>query len=162
SNLVLLPDGRYGQADALVPTDAPFRAWSAREVRDDLLSGPFQGFHAHMTAHYVVVSSGSEDHAESTARLLESLYQGLGAMLRRHGLDVHEAEFPLVAIIDRTQAEFRARRPVAPEVQAYYDPISNRIYLFEQSERDEREPEFAALRRPQTVAHEGTHQVLQN
>ncbi len=162
SHLVVLPDGQLGRTDVLVPTDAPFRPWTPAQVRDDLLAGPFQGFHATLTAHYVVVSSGTPKHAKFTADLLESLYVGLGAMLKKHGFDVHEAEFPLVAVIDRNRADFQARRGVAAEVLAYYDPITNRIYLYELAENEDDERDVVAPRQSQTVAHEGTHQVLQN
>jgi hypothetical protein len=40
--------------------------------------------------------------------------------------------------------------------------LTNRIYLYERSQHDQNAPEVAALRRPQTVAHEGTHQILSN
>jgi len=47
-------------------------------------------------------------------------------------------------------------------VQAFYEFYTNRIYFYESSELDENAPEVSALRKPQTVVHEGTHQVLQN
>ena len=61
-----------------------------------------------------------------------------------------------------TEADFRAFKPVDPDVQAYYEIFTNRIYFYEHSDRDEHSPEVAALRKPQTVAHEGAHQILQN
>jgi hypothetical protein len=77
-------------------------------------------------------------------------------------MPVHEAEFPLVAVIYRTERDFRVSKRVDPEVQAYYDIFTNRIFFYESSERDANAPELTALRKPQTVAHEGTHQILQN
>jgi hypothetical protein len=162
SYLVLLPDGRLGVTETLVPTDAPFRPITSQSLQHQLLNQEFGEFHAHTTAHYVVLSSGTRSFAESTARLLESLYQGLITSFRKCGMTVHEAEFPLVAIIDRTERMFRSRGDVPAEAHAYYDPLSNRIHLFETRDRDLEGPELAALRQPQTVAHEGTHQVLQN
>jgi hypothetical protein len=47
-------------------------------------------------------------------------------------------------------------------VQACYEIYTNRIYFYQQSDRDQQEPEVAALRKPQTVAHEGVHQILSN
>ena len=67
-----------------------------------------------------------------------------------------------MAIIFRTERDFRSHREVDPEVQAYYELFTNRIYLYEHSEHDQQAPEISALRKPQTVAHEGTHQILQN
>jgi hypothetical protein len=81
---------------------------------------------------------------------------------RKRDISVHEPEFPLVAVIFRTEREFRARKKVDRDVQAYYEIFTNRIYFYQESDRDEQAPEVAALRKPQTVAHEGTHQILQN
>jgi hypothetical protein len=39
---------------------------------------------------------------------------------------------------------------------------SNRIAFFEKGDRPREDPMFEAMRKPQTVAHEGTHQVLNN
>jgi hypothetical protein len=71
-------------------------------------------------------------------------------------------EFPLVAVIFATEDDFRANRRVPRDTQAYYETMSNRIYFYEKSKRDQDSPEVSALRKPQTVAHEGTHQILHN
>lgn len=160
--IVTMPDGQLGRAEVLFPTDAPFVPITTDRLRQELLDGPFAGFHSRSTAHYVVLSSGTEDYAEATARLLESLYQGLADLLRHQGLPIHQAEFPLVAVIDATEDAFRARKPVPAEVRAYYDPLTNRIALYETSERAPRAPELSSMNQPRIVAHEGTHQVLQN
>ena len=160
--VALLPDGRLGWPDGLVPTDEPFRPDTAGELRDRLLAGEYRGFAVRQTAHYLVFSRGSAEFAAASAQLLESLYRGLTAALGRAGVPVREAEFPLVAVIHPTEREFRARHDVPPDVQAYYHVLSNRIYFYEASGRDRDAPEIAEMRRPQTVAHEGTHQVLQN
>ncbi|MFO0956948.1 MAG: DUF1570 domain-containing protein [Isosphaeraceae bacterium] len=161
-SIVTMPDGQLGQAEVLFPTDAPFVPTGVERLARELVEGPFSGFRSYTTAHYVVLSSGSEGYAEGTARLLESLYQGLADLLRRQGLPIHEAEIPLVAIIDRDEGDFRSRQALRPEVQAYYDPLTNRIALYEDSERHARSPEMTAMNRPRIVAHEGTHQILQN
>jgi hypothetical protein len=161
SRLVLLPDGQIGRPDSLVFTDDPFEPQTIRELRETLLAGPYKGFQVIQTDHYLVFYQSSAPFAKASANLLESLYRGLLKSLRDKGLPVHESEFPLIAVIDRREKDFRARKEIDPEVQAYYDIFSNRIFLFE--EPDHREgPEVFALRQPQTVAHEGTHQVLQN
>ena len=85
------------------------------------------GFKLERTASYLVFSQASQAFTKATANLLESLYEGLMARLREQGLDVHEAEFPLVAVIFRDQEAFRAHREVPEDVQAYYEVISNRI-----------------------------------
>ncbi len=94
--------------------------------------------------------------------MLEDIYDGLMDACRRHDIPVHESEFPLVAVIFATEDDFRRHKQVAPEVQAYYEFYTNRIFLYEKSARDRSEPQLMRLRRPQTVAHEGVHQILAN
>ncbi|HWE37150.1 MAG TPA: DUF1570 domain-containing protein [Isosphaeraceae bacterium] len=161
----LLPDGRLGQLKSgqkLVAADGPFEPATIDDVEKALLAGPFAGFRALRTDHYLVLTSGSEAFARRSGRLLDRLYDGLLAAFERNKLDVHPPEFPLVAVIFDTERAFRAHREVAPEVQAYYEILTNRIYFYEKSDHDRNAPEVAAMRRPQTVAHEGVHQVLQN
>ncbi len=75
---------------------------------------------------------------------------------------MHESEFPLVAVIFATEKDFREHKEVPPQVQAYYEFFTNRILFYQKSERDEPKPKVAALLKPQTVAHEGAHQILSN
>jgi hypothetical protein len=159
---VLLPDGQLGFPRRLVYTEDPFRPVTADEMAHELLAGPFAGFQVLQSAHYVVLYQSTASFAKASLKLLEDLYRGLMKAFNERGITAHEPEFPLVAIIFRTEAEFRAHKKVDPDVQAYYEIFSNRIYFYQVSKRDEQAPEIAALRKPQTVAHEGTHQILQN
>ncbi len=159
---VYLPDGQLGFASGLSFVDEPFRVATFDEMRQQLAQGPFANFRVIKTAHYLVLYQSSEKFAEASGQLLEHLYKGLVDAFRKKNVPIHEAEFPLVAIIFRTEADFRAFKPVAQDVLAYYEIMTNRIYFFQNSQRDEAAPEVAALRRPQTVAHEGTHQILSN
>ncbi len=164
NGVVLLPDGRLGWPRELVDADAPFVPDSADAIAARLTAeGPLRGFKVKKTEHYIVLYQGADSFAQASASLLESLYQGLSAKLAAKGLPVHSLEFPLVAVIYPDEASFRAASPKLPEdVQAYYDVVSNRIHFYETSPRDREAPDVAARRRPQTVAHEGTHQILQN
>ncbi len=159
---VMLPDGQLGIPDRPAYTPLPFQAATADAMAADLLVGPLEGFALHRTSHYLIAYRSTPEIAEESGRVLENLYNGLTEAFRKFDVPVHETEFPLVAVIFRTEADFRAHKPVAPEVQAYYEIYSNRIYFYQSSERDDQAPEVAALRRPQTVAHEGTHQILSN
>jgi hypothetical protein len=159
---VMLPDGQLGFSQPSAFTDEPFRPATADEMLKDLQDGPFSGFKVRTTAHYLVFYQSTEAFAAASADLLEKLYKNLLESLRKRGVPVHEAEFPLVAVIFHTEGDFRAHQKVDPEVQAYYEIFSNRIYFYQTSERDRNSPEVAALLKPQTVAHEGTHQILQN
>jgi hypothetical protein len=159
---VMLPDGQLGLPRALFYTDEPFRPETAEEMSQELLAGAFAGFQVRRSAHYLVLFRSTPAFADASVRLLEELYRGLIDAFRKFDVPVQEPEFPLVAVIFRTEAEFRAHKKVDPDVQAYYEIFTNRIYFYQASERDEQAPEVAALRKPQTVAHEGTHQILQN
>ncbi len=159
---VLLPDGQVAEPDGLIYTDSPFVTMTKEALRDRLLAREFAGFHAITTQHYVVLYQGTKSFAHASAGLLENLYSSLAGALNRRDIPIHEAEFPLVAVIFNTEDDFRRHKPVASEVQAYYESLSNRIFLFEKSRRDQTAPEVSALRKPQTVAHEGAHQILQN
>lgn len=160
---VLLPNGEIGFTNGLAETDEPFHPATREQIRTELTqAGPFADFKFLQSDHYLVLYQSSTPFAEASIKLLESLYENLSDAFHKRELPIHETEFPLVAIIFRTEKQFRAHQPVDADVQAYYEILSNRIYLYEQSDRDQQAPEVAALRKPQTVAHEGTHQILQN
>lgn len=161
--VVLLPDGRLGWTKGeLAFTDEAFVPLTADALEQELGDGPYRDFRRHRTDHYLVFSRASDSFTRSSANLLESLYEGLTHQLRAKGFGIRDSEFPLVAVVFRSEAEFRAHDPVPEDVQAYYNVVSNRIVFYEVSSRDLAAPDMAALRRPQTVAHEGTHQILQN
>ena len=159
---VLLPDGQLGFADGMNEIDDPFRPATSAEMLKDLQDGGFADFKVRASAHYLVLYQSTDSFAEASGRLLEDLYKNLTEALRKRDFPVHDAEFPLVAIIFRTERDFRVHKKVDPEVQAYYEIFTNRISFYQTSDRDQHSPEVAALRKPQTVAHEGTHQILQN
>lgn len=159
---VLQPDGQIGIPNRLVPTEKPFVPLTSDEMRERLEHGPYAGYKVMTTTHYVIFYQCKEPFAQNSAKLLEDLYDGLIQACRRHEIPVHEAEFPLVAVIFATERDFRTHKRVDPEVQAYYEIFTNRIFFYEQSERDLTEPRLMALRKPQTVAHEGVHQILTN
>ncbi|QDV37379.1 DUF1570 domain-containing protein [Tautonia plasticadhaerens] len=160
--VVILPDGSLGWPEGEVPTDRPFRPWTPRQLGHALRSGRFQGFRAIEREPYLVLTQGSESFARDAAELLQGLFHDLIECLDDGGLPVVEPEFPLVAIIFRDEDAFREYRPVDRDVRAYYEITTNRIILYEHSAQDLRAPELTALRRPQTIAHEGVHQILQN
>lgn len=160
--LVLLPDGQLGVADRPAFATEPFVPQTIDQMEEELVSGPFSGFKSIKLPHYLLLYQSSDGFAQKSGQVLEKLYKGLAEAFRKFEVPVHEAEFPLVAVIFATEADFRAHKKVDPEIQAYYEINSNRIFFYEKSERDDDAPEVAALRRPQTVAHEGTHQILQN
>jgi hypothetical protein len=158
----ILPDGQVGWPDGLIYTEKPFVPASMEAMKTELSAGEYAGFFALETRHYLVFYEGTRKFAQDSVTTLENLYAKLSTVLNKRDVPVHEAEFPLVVVIYATEDDFRRRKRVAPDVQAYFEIMSNRIFLYESSKRDQTEPEVSALRKPQTVAHEGTHQILQN
>lgn len=162
----ILPDGQLGIPTRLIPTDEPFRPLTRDELYELLKEEQFSDFDSFKTTHYLIYFQGksesSRKFAERSGALLENLYNGLTETFRKRGIPIHELEFPLVVVIFESEREFRAHKKVAPDVQAYYEIYTNRIHFYETSDRDHLAPELATLRRPQTVAHEGTHQILAN
>jgi hypothetical protein len=157
------PDGELSMLRGVAePTDEPFVPDTVESLAERLSNSTYKQFSVLTKPHYLVFYQSRKAFAQSSANLLESLYTGLLRKLKEKGLPVHDAEFPLVAVIYKTEADFRAEHRVDPDVQAFYNVGTNRIYLYEQSQRDRDAPDVSALRKPQTVAHEGTHQVLQN
>jgi hypothetical protein len=159
---LILPDGQLGIPSLLVPTDQPFVPVSLPKLAGRLRNGPFSQFQLFQTAHYIVLYQSSRAFAEDSARLLEDLYKGLIDAFGRNGIAVHDSEFPLVAVIFATEQDFQAHKRVDPQVRAYYEFFTNRIFFYEKSKNDHLEPKLAALLKPQTVAHEGAHQILSN
>jgi hypothetical protein len=159
---LILPDGQLGTPNRLVPTDEPFQPKTADQLETSLRNGPFAEFHVLRTAHYLIFFKSTLAFAQDSGRVLDDLYRGLIEAFRRNGFPVHDTEFPLVAVIFATESDFRAHKQVDRQVQAYYEFFTNRIFFYEKSERDQVEPKLAALLKPQTVAHEGAHQILSN
>ena len=161
---VVLPDGTIGWPTTEVATDEPFAPSTLDELERTLhaADAEYATFRVIKTEHYLVFYQSSERFARDSADLLEKLFERLTGALRKQKLPVTPAEFPLIAVIFRSEADFRANRDVPRDVQAYYEILSNRIFFFENGNRDNAAPEVSAFRRPQTVAHEGTHQLLHN
>ena len=159
---LIQPDGQIGFTNMLVPTDKPFEPVTSEELRARLQAGPYAEYQVLTTQHYVIFYQCKRLFAEDSGRLLEDLYRGLIEVCRKHEVPVHDTEFPLVAVIFATERDFRAHKQVEPEVQAYFELFTNRIFFYEKSDLDRHNPQVSYLRKPQTVAHEGAHQILAN
>src|SRR5262249_2029540 len=143
---VLLPNGEIGFTSGMAETDEPFRPATKEQIRQQLTrSSPFADYQVLESEHYLVLYQSSAPFAEASIKRLENLYKNLSEAFRKRDLPIHDAEFPLVAIIFQTEAQFRAHQQVDADVQAYYEILSNRIYLYETSEHDQQSPEVAAL-----------------
>jgi hypothetical protein len=159
---LILPDGQLGTPNLLIPTDEPFQPLTADQLQNQLKDGPFAEYQLLKTDHYLIFYKSTPAFAQKSGRLLDDLYEGLLEAFRRNGFPVHDSEFPLVAVIFATDDDFRAHKQVDLQVQAYYEFFTNRIFFYEKSDRDKFEPKVATLLKPQTVTHEGAHQILSN
>ena len=164
--------------------ETPLKPMTKEELGDSLLAELPAGFKIHTTADYVIAYQTERAYA----KWIGNLYQG---RLKRNfkkfwskrdfKLKVEEPEFPLVAIIFATHADYAAyvQRELqidAGSMVAYYNLLTNRVAMFDltadqtlgsgavQQERDiER-----ILRNPRsipmvtTIIHEGTHQLMFN
>ncbi|MEM8866293.1 MAG: DUF1570 domain-containing protein [Planctomycetota bacterium] len=133
-------------------TDSQLRAELYRE---------FDGrFDFTSTSNYLVVhppSGGSE-----WAGRFEQIYRSLIGYLRVRGFRVREPEFPLVAIVLRSEGEYRrfvakGGATVLPGALGHYDHYTNRVVLFDITGGAGDWSESAA-----TIVHEATHQVAFN
>jgi hypothetical protein len=159
---LVLPDGQLGTPNRLIPTDEPFQPLTADQLQNQLTDGPFAEYQLLKTDHYLIFYKSTLTFAQDSGRLLEDLYEGLLKAFLRNGFPVHDTEFPLVAVIFATDKDFRAHKQVDSQVQAYYEFFTNRIFFYEKSDRDKIEPKLSTLLKPQTVTHEGAHQILSN
>ena len=159
---LILPDGQLGTPNLLIPTDEPFRPLTADQLRSQCRKDPSPSINLLRTEHYLIFYKSTPAFAQESGRLLDDLYEGLLEAFRRNGFPVHDSEFPLVAVIFATDKDFRAHKQVDLQVQAYYEFFTNRIFFYEKSDRDKIEPKLSTLLKPQTVTHEGAHQILSN
>ncbi|MEX2113084.1 MAG: DUF1570 domain-containing protein [Pirellulales bacterium] len=161
--LLILPDGRLVSAPAseTTLTEEPFRPATKDELAETLKrTEPFTDFKTRSTAHYLFVYNTSEEFYKGTSRILETMYPAIVAYFKRLKIPVHDPPAPLVAVMFRTEEEFREYEAVAPSIAAYYSSISNHIVMYEQSDLVEVAPELAVKHVIGVIAHEGVHQIL--
>jgi hypothetical protein len=161
--IVLLPDGQLvgRKAGEYSPTERKFEPLD----RDDLskrLEAEFPDFKTKATNHYVYVYNSSEEFQFGASRILETMLPGVKGWADGAKIDVKNPAVPLVVVMFRTEAEFRRHRRLPAGVVAYYDPISNRVFMYEQSRLARVRPDLALGQAISTIAHGGVHQILHN
>ncbi|MEZ6116751.1 MAG: DUF1570 domain-containing protein [Pirellulaceae bacterium] len=164
SRVLVMPDGSLQafQENETTESDRPFEPIGKEELAKQLTEGPFPGFQTRTTRRYLYVYNSSDAFAIGTSRILETMYPGLLSYCRKMDVPVEEPEYPLVVIIFRTQDEFDKYRKMPEGVIAYYNAVSNRIVMYEQSRFADVAPELALKQAISTIAHEGVHQILHN
>ena len=141
------------------------------------------GFEVHRTAHYVICHDTTRAYASWCGALLERLNRAFTNYWSRRGFELHEPDFPLVAIIFARRADYREYAALevgeaASSTIGYYNLRTNRITTYDLTGSDalrgtggrstSARQINALLSRPEagwlvaTVIHEATHQIAFN
>lgn len=137
-----------------------FRGYSANEVRAQLTREFGKQLDTGATGHFVVAFPRGQ--RDLWAAKFEELYRSFVHYFGRRGIPLSEPEFPLVAIVWPSQADFQRyaqqdQAPSSTNVLGYYSPRTNRIALYDTG----RGPgDFNAT--ADTIVHEATHQTAFN
>ncbi|HVX60097.1 MAG TPA: DUF1570 domain-containing protein [Pirellulales bacterium] len=186
--LVLTPDGRLW---SVLPEEIvehsndgkPMTPLSSDELGEQLLKELPAGFETYATQHYLICYNTSRVYAHWCGALFERLYKAFTNFWSRKGFELHEPEFPLVAMVfaDRQSYDAFSRRELgdgAPAVIGYYNLRSNQMTMYDLTglealrspgnRRGSPKQISQMLARPEaermvaTVIHEATHQIAFN
>ncbi len=170
--LVLLPDGQMlllpsEQVQSIQVEEVPPKPLSPAELSQHLLREFGPNFATIITNHYVIVYDTDPRFANAVANLLERLFSGFTRYFTLRGFQVQRAEFPLVAVLFRSRAEFEAyaRRElnsVDPRINGFYSLETNRLALYYVPPRGRFTRSPVSPENVSTVAHEGAHQLTFN
>jgi len=162
--IVMLPDGHLVSRSAtdVAPTDQPFEPLSKDAIAQRLADSGFEDFGTRQTRRYLFVYNCSDRFAEVTSRILETMFRGVQTYAQAQKIEVNAPETPLVVIIFRKPDEFQKYRRMPEGTVAYYNVLTNRVVMYEESEMWKIKPELAIQQSISTIAHEGAHQILHN
>lgn len=164
--------------------DKPFKPLARDELGAELLEKLPAGFDVFKTRHYVICFNTSRDYAKWCGSLFERLYAGFTNYWSRQGFQLHEPEFPLVAVVFNSRQAYQEH--ARPELQAgidtiigYYSLQTNRMTMYDltglqalrrpRERRGDSEQQINDLlsqpraeRNVSTIIHEATHQIAFN
>jgi len=174
------------QPDEIAGRDSdsePFVPFDRDQLTAKLMGELPAGFQVHDTAHYLICYNTSRAYAEWCGALFERLHLAFTNFWSRKGFELHEPEFPQVALVfaDRGSYAAYARGELgglAESIIGYYSMRTNRITMYDLTgvqalrSRNSRRGSAAEINRmlaqPEarrlvaTVIHEATHQVAFN
>ena len=114
------------------------------------------------TEHFLVVHPPGQ--AQSWARPFQNHYLQLAQYFQMRGVSLERPQFPLVAVVLRSRAEFdrflRDYHDYNSELVGYYSPVSNRVITYDRTEG--RDPASMWRENGRTIIHEATHQIAFN
>lgn len=163
--------------------DKPFAPLGRDELAKSLLAELPAGFKLHQTKNYLICYNTSSAYAQWVGALYERLYAGFYNYWSRKGIELHEPEFPLVALVFDSRdsyAQFsRAELGEASRsIIGYYSLRSNRMIMYDLTGVEELKivgdrgssaarinailSQPAAERTVATIVHEATHQLAFN
>ncbi|HVC95722.1 MAG TPA: DUF1570 domain-containing protein [Pirellulales bacterium] len=163
--------------------EGPFMPLRPAELGELLLKELPEGFELHTTQHYLICHNTSKVYAQWCGALFERLYMSFFNYWGRKKIELHEPQFPLVALVFAEQESF-ARYAVAElgegtkSIPGFYSQKTNRMTMYDltgvETLRDAGDRRGSAaqinlmLSRPAaertvaTVIHEATHQMAFN
>ena len=139
-----------------------FSPYSAGEMRSRLQREFGKRFDVSGTGHYLVVHPAGQ--RDRWAPRFESLYRSFVHYFASRGRRPGAIQFPLVAVVFPTRAEFAAYArstgsSLPRSVLGYYSPRSNRILLYDITAERSGGPWH---QNASTIIHEATHQTAYN
>ena len=144
-------------------TGGRFEPWPPRRTGEELLAELGRGARLTVTPHFVIASTATPAATGEVADLLEEVQAGFRAAFGGDApLPRPRRALPVLVFGDRAAFEayasdatrFGGTAPAGS--RGFYDPVSNRVALFEPGEDDPDPPDLG------TVAHEATHQLAYN
>ena len=165
--LLETPDGTLHAIAAEVGQGAtpagPFRPMSPRRLGEELLAELGRGATLTLTPHYTIASTASAGATGRAADLLEEVQAEFRATFGGdRPLPRPRRTLPVLILEDRAAFEAHVASPdapygaVPPGSRGFYDPVSNRVVLFEPEPGNVDAPDAG------TVAHEAVHQLAHN
>ena len=172
-----------GEIQNHLQTDQIFRPATPEEIAERLLAEMPSGFRIHTTSHYVVCYGTSRTYAQWTSSLLERLHRAFTRYWSRRGFQLHEPEFPLVALVFPDQKSYlRSAKEqgaqISSAVVGFYSLQSNRVNMYDLTgveavrspgnrrgslkEISQMLSVPAAVPLVSTIVHEATHQIAFN
>ncbi len=163
--------------------DTPFTPLSRDELSKKLLQELPEGFKIHATKHYLICYNTSPAYATWVGGLFERLLGAFTNYWSRRGFELHEPEFPLVAIVFDRQSDYAeySRGELgeggASSIIGYYSLSTNRVIMYDLTGVEEVGAKGArtsaarinqmlsqprAERTVATIIHEATHQIAYN
>jgi hypothetical protein len=162
--------------------DEPMKPFSAEQLGERMRQ-ELPGFDVHATQHYVICHNTSRAYAQWCGALFERLYKAFTNFWSRKDFELHEPEFPLVAVVFADQPSYAAYAGKdlgdgAKSIPGFYSLRSNRMTMYDltgvETLRRAGDRRTSAvqinqmLTRPEaerlvaTIVHEATHQIAYN